>query len=196
MARPQLFPAEAILDAAAGVVAEAGPSRATIGAIADRLGAPTGSIYHRFASRDVLLAELWLRTVEDFQTAFCEALAGDNARVAGLEAALHTPRYAREHAVDAQLLMLHSREEFVRGDWPETIEARATALGDQMSGAMRSFTKRATGSTGAAAMRRARFAVIHLPGAAIRPHLRARELVPADVDELVRDAYLAVIRRR
>jgi AcrR family transcriptional regulator len=191
-----MFPTEAILDAAAGVVSEEGPARATIGAIADRLGAPTGSIYHRFASRDVLLAELWLRTVEGFQSAFCEALAGGNARDAGLQAALHTPRYARAHPVEAQLLMLHSREEFVRGDWPETIEARATVLGDQMSGAMRSFAKRAIGSTATAAMRRARYAVIHLPGAAIRPNLRAREPVPPDVDELVRDAYLAVIPRR
>ena len=185
-----------ILGAAADVVVELGPARATVGAIADRLGAPTGSIYHRFASRDGLLAELWLRTVESFQAAFNEALAGEDPREAGLNAALHTPRFARDQPTSAQLLMLHSREDFTRGQWPEEIEARASALGSELSAVVRSFARRALGSTGAPAMRRARYAVIDLPGAAIRPHLRSREAIPAVVDDLVRDAYLAVVPRR
>jgi len=34
------------------------------------VGAPTGSIYHRFDSRDVLLAKVWLRAAGAFQSAF------------------------------------------------------------------------------------------------------------------------------
>jgi hypothetical protein len=49
--------------------------------------------YHRFSSRDVLLGELWLQTVLDFQQGTTAALdAGD-----GLAAALHTPVWVREH---------------------------------------------------------------------------------------------------
>ena len=193
MARPPQFSVDTILAATADVVADHGPSRTTIGAIADRLGAPSGSIYHRFASRDLLLAELWLRTVEDFQSTFCDALNGHDARDAGLEAALHTPRFARADPAGAQLLMLHNREDFSRGDWPGEVEERSSALGEQINAALRSFARRALGSTAAPAMRRVRFAVVDLPGAAIRPHLRAREPVPAIVDDLVRDAYLAII---
>src|SRR5688500_18253929 len=60
MSRPSKFSAAQILDTAATLVAADGPGAATIGAISARLKAPSGSIYHRFASRDVLLGRLWL----------------------------------------------------------------------------------------------------------------------------------------
>jgi AcrR family transcriptional regulator len=55
------------LNATLALVAEHGPSAVTVAAIAGKLKAPIGSFYHRFASRDVLLAELWLNTVLSFQ---------------------------------------------------------------------------------------------------------------------------------
>ncbi|MDQ1375330.1 MAG: hypothetical protein QOJ09_2668 [Actinomycetota bacterium] len=193
MARPPQFPVEAILTATADIVSEHGPSRATVAAIADRLGAPTGSIYHRFSSRDVLLAELWFQTAEEFQVGFCAALSDGDARDAGLKAALYTPRYVRDHRVPARLLLLHHRDDFIRGEWPAEVAARAGKLGAQMTMALRDFARQAVGSTAAAAIRRARFAVVDLPGAAVEPHLRADEPVPVIVDELVRDAYLSLI---
>ncbi|MEY2422015.1 MAG: hypothetical protein QOI95_2082 [Acidimicrobiaceae bacterium] len=64
-----------------------------------------------------------------------------------------------------------------------------------MTRAMRGFTRRALGSSSAANLRRARFAVVDLPGAAVGPHLRAGDAVPAIVDDLVREAYLALIAK-
>ena len=66
MGRPKYDDAD-FLDAALAIAALSGPAAVTIGAITDRLKAPVGSFYHRFASRDGLLGELWLRTVLDFQ---------------------------------------------------------------------------------------------------------------------------------
>src|SRR5882724_1847597 len=69
MPRAPQFDQAQILDAAERLIARHGPSGATIGAIAQAVGAPTGSIYHRFDSRDVLLAEVWLLLLhrrEDF----------------------------------------------------------------------------------------------------------------------------------
>jgi AcrR family transcriptional regulator len=83
MPRAPQFDQAQILDAAERLIARHGPSGATIGAIAQAVGAPTGSIYHRFDSRDVLLAEVWLRAAAAFQAAFFERLAGP-AREAGL----------------------------------------------------------------------------------------------------------------
>jgi AcrR family transcriptional regulator len=193
VARPARYSAQGILDAAAELAATHGPAGATIGAIADSLGAPTGSIYHRFRSKDALLAELWLQTVESFQVGFQAELAGPDTREAGLEAALYTPRWVRAHPVPARLLLLHSREDFLPGGWPVEVVERAAALTTRGEAAMRSFTRRALGSTSAAAKRRARYAVVELSFAAVIPHVRADEPPPPIVDELVADAYRAVM---
>ena len=193
MARPARYSAQGILDAAAELAATHGPAGATIGAIADSLGAPTGSIYHRFRSKDALLAELWLQTVESFQAGFQAELAGPDALEAGLEAALYTPRWVRAHPVPARVLLLHSREDFLPGGWPVEVVERATALTTRGEAAMRSFTRRALGSTSTAARRRARYAVVELSFAAVIPHVRADEPPPPIVDELVADAYRAVM---
>lgn len=193
MARPAVFSSQGILTAAAELAAAQGPAGATIGAIAQSLGAPTGSIYHRFRSKDVLLAELWLQTVESFQAGFQAALSGPDARAAGLDAALHTVRWVREHPVPARLLLLHHRDDFVSGDWPPELVERAQRLTSRGEAAMRSFTRRALGSTSAAAKRRARYAVVELAVAAVIPHVRAGEPPPPVVDELVREAYRAIV---
>jgi AcrR family transcriptional regulator len=194
VARPARYSAQGILDAAGELAATRGPVGATIGAIADSLGAPTGSIYHRFRSKDVLLAELWLQTVESFQGGFQLALAGPDAREAGLEAALYTPRWVRAHPVPARLLLLHHRDDFVPGEWPPEVTEREAAVSSQGQASMRSFTRRALGSTSAAARRRAHYAVVELPVAAVLGHVRADEPPPPIVDELVADAYRAVMR--
>ena len=191
-----MFSAEAILDATAQVAAEHGPSGATIGSIARRLGGPTGSIYHRFASRDVLFAELWLQLVDAFQSGFVAALSGPDPRRAGLDAALHTPRWVRTHPVPARLLLVHHRDDFVSGGWPPEVADRAARLAKDMDKAIRSFARRALGGSGADALRRARFALVEIPGAAVRGHLRSGEVLPDVTEDLVTDAYLAVVPRR
>jgi AcrR family transcriptional regulator len=164
-----------------------------MGAIAQELGAPTGSIYHRFGSRDILLAEVWLHTVEAFQTGFVAELAGGDPRQAGLNAALYTPRWVRAHRLPARLLLLHHRDDFLPGGWPPEVADRALRLTAELSRALRSFARGAFGSTGVAALLRARFAVVDIPGAAVRPHLRADEELPVVVEDLVRSAYLAIV---
>src|SRR5438045_4675460 len=113
MGRPK-FASSDFLDAALAIAAESGPPAVTVGAITDRLGAPVGSFYHRFASRDVLLGELWLRTVLDFQQGIGAALDAGN----GLGAALHTPAWVRGHLDEARLLLLYHRDDFGQGGWP------------------------------------------------------------------------------
>src|SRR5450631_2184054 len=93
------------LGAARALAAAGGPAAVTVGSVTERLGAPSGSFYYRFASRDVLLAELWLATALAFQEGFVAAInAGD-----GLAAALHMPAWVRRNPDDARLLLLYSR---------------------------------------------------------------------------------------
>jgi AcrR family transcriptional regulator len=63
MGRRALYSADQILDAARDLAAQSGPAAVTIAALGSALGgAPSGSLYHRFASRNELLGRLWLRT--------------------------------------------------------------------------------------------------------------------------------------
>jgi AcrR family transcriptional regulator len=196
MGRTAQYTAEEMVAAATRLVADQGPPGATITAIAEAVGAPTGSIYHRFPSRDTLLARVWLKTVEDFQSGFSGTLAGPDAFHAGLDAALYTPRWVRANPIAARVLLLHHRDEFVDAEWPADVSERALQLRREMDNALRSFARRALSATNINAMRRARYAVIDLPYAAVRPHLRACERPPANVDRLIQDAYCGVIPPR
>src|SRR3954464_15127765 len=119
MARPS-FEHAAFLAAARDLVAEAGPAAVTVSSLTERLGAPSGSFYYRFASRDVLLAELWLATALAFQEGFVAAIkAGD-----GLTAALHTPIWVRAHPEDASVFLLHHRDDFVHASWRTALKSR------------------------------------------------------------------------
>src|SRR5437870_7042704 len=116
------------LDAAQAIAAAEGPAAVTIASITARLKAPTGSFYHRFASRDLVLGELWLRAVLDFQRGISAALdAGD-----GLRAALHTPVWARSHLDNARLLLMYDRRDFVQGEWPKELRARVADMTRRM----------------------------------------------------------------
>src|SRR5438270_9574864 len=123
MGRPARFDPDLFLHAATRLVADRGPAGTTIAAVASLADAPTGSIYHRFPSRDSLLAEVWLRAAELFQTGLLAAMAGDL-----VEASLHTPRFAREHLREARVLLLHRREEITASPWRRDARERAARL--------------------------------------------------------------------
>ena len=73
------------LAAAQAIVVEHGPGAATVASISERLKAPTGSFYHRFASRDVLLGKLWLKTIGRARAAVHEPGVGTNLPFAALQ---------------------------------------------------------------------------------------------------------------
>src|SRR5436190_2991724 len=162
------------LDAALAIAAESGPPAVTVGAITERLGAPVGSFYHRFTSRDVLLGELWLRTVLDFQQGITAALdAGD-----GLGAVLHTPAWVRLHLDEARLLLLYHRDDFVQGGWPPSLADGVAAQTSQMEAGSVKFAGLVFGRSGRRELRRAPFLLAEGPVAACRPHLPRRAPAP------------------
>ncbi len=134
MPRASKFDEDQILTAAGRIIATHGPSGATIGAIARAVGAPTGSIYHRFDSRDVVLAKVWLRAAATFQAAFFERLRGSPPRKAGLDAALYMAERVRLHPQEARLLLHHRREDFVDRGWPAGLRRQAAELGQRPAG--------------------------------------------------------------
>ncbi|WP_243749682.1 TetR/AcrR family transcriptional regulator [Nocardia ignorata] len=70
MARPRLFTDDQVLDAARDLLADPAVARPSIAAIGKAASVHSGSIYVRFASRDELLARLWLRSIRRFHEGF------------------------------------------------------------------------------------------------------------------------------
>jgi len=193
MSRPSRFDEEEMLTAAGRLIANHGPSAATIGAIGRAVGAPTGSIYHRFASRDVLLAEVWLRAATAFQNAFLTRLTGAPPPAAGLAAALYMAQRVREQPHEARLLLLHRREDFVDRGWPVRLRRRAEELQRQVETEIHAFSRRLCGRADVKTVRIVAYAVVEAPFAAVRRHVTANESPPPYVDELIRATYRAAL---
>jgi AcrR family transcriptional regulator len=183
------FSRDDFLKSAMELIAGGGPRAATTTAIVHRCRATVGSFYYRFASRDDLLAELWLTLAEGYQHAFFALLrAGD---VAG--AALFTPRWVRKHPREARVLLLHHRDDFVDKKWPPAFVKRAHKLAAELDGGLNECATRLLGSPADAALQRLRFALIEVPLAAVRRELAAGRPIPRLVDQLVLECCQAVL---
>jgi AcrR family transcriptional regulator len=176
------------LACARALACERGPSAVTVDAVIQHLGSPKGSFYHRFASRDTLLGELWLQTVLAYQEGFVKALEED-----GLAAALHTPAWARSHLEDARILLLYSRHDFVPGEWPEPLRRGVHDQAQRFEACLADFAREAFGRAGPAQVRRATFVLAEVPVAAVKGHLQRREPPPVLVDELIAKTYRAIV---
>lgn len=188
MGRPRFSHAD-FLAAALAIAAEHGPAAATVATISERLRAPTGSFYHRFPSRSVLLGALWLRTVLDFRQGIGAALdAGD-----GPGAALHTPAWVRAHPDEARLLLLHDQRDFLAGGWPKELREQAAALEESGEAGTARFARLVFGADGPDELRRSRFLLAEVPVAAVRRHVARREPPPPLVDDLIRATFRAVV---
>lgn len=183
------FSQEDFFAAALAIIAKQGPPAVTVASISARLKSPTGSFYHRFASRDVLLGELWLRAVLDFQAGMATAHNNGDA----LAAALHTPAWSRKNLDQARLLLLYDRRDFVAGEWPEELRARVAAMTARMEAASPRWARMIFGKEGREEVRLAQFLVSELPVAVVRRHLERGEKPPPLVDDIIRTTYAAVL---
>ena len=190
MARAR-FAAADFIDAARALAAAEGPDAVTVGAVTERLKAPTGSFYHRFASRDVLLAELWLAIARAFQHGFGEVIASGD----GLAAALYGPAWTRGHLDEARLLLLHHRDDFVHGAWPAALKRGVAEQARAIDVAFARFARDHLGGEHGERLQIARFLLADLPIAAMRPYLGRRAPPPPLVDELIRATYAAILTR-
>jgi AcrR family transcriptional regulator len=182
--RPAVHNTDALLDAARDLVVTAGSRAAGIRAIAERSGAPTGSLYHRFGSRDDLVAQAWLRAVRRFQAGFLAALGCDDPREGVVNAVRWAVSFALNQPADANLLVAHSRKDLLLAEPRSALAAELTAVNARLIRAVRDITRRLYGSDAPEALERVSYAIIDLPQAVLRRHLPAGTLSDATADNL------------
>lgn len=192
MGRPAKFSEGQILDATMRVIATDGTRAATMAQIAAAAGAPVGSLYHRFRSRELLLARLWVRTVAHFQEGFVAALDDDDLDAAATGAALYGVRWARENLDEARVLLLHRRRDLA-ADWPDELGAELAALSRQLDTALGDHVRRRYGTHDEQGLQRVRLALVDLPYAAIRRYIGTGEPPPESLDDLVLTACRTIL---
>lgn len=182
-----------MLDAARDLLLGEGSRSATIEAIADASGAPTGSIYHRFGSRDELIARLWIRAVYRSQASFLAALQRDEPREAALAAAMSIVDFCEEHPADAQLLVAFRREDLIRAIPDGALADELEALNRPVKRAVVQLARRLYDRRSNAALERTLLAVFDLPYGAARRHLIAGRPLPSGLRADVFRAVAVVV---
>jgi AcrR family transcriptional regulator len=182
-----------MLDAARELLLEQGSRSATIDAIAETSGAPTGSIYHRFGSRDELLARLWIRAARRSQERFLEALEAPDPRQAALDAALSIVEFAERERADARLLVSFRREDLITAVGGE-LAAELEELNRPVARATVSLSRRLFGSRSRASLDRTLLAAFDLPYGGVRRYLITDSPLPAALREDLTRAVRAVLR--
>ena len=173
-----------LLGAAVRLAAERGPASVTMSAVARAVGAPSGSVYHRFPRHAALLAELWLYTVNRFQEGFLAALGQEPAEEAAVAAALHVVGWAREHPQEARIL-LYGPADFALPDWPAEATRRLKSANRQVKDALDALAKR-LGYVTALDRERLTLCTIDLPYAFVRRHLLNAEEIPASAEDTLK----------
>lgn len=190
MPRPAHFTHDGILDAALACVVDQG-SKVSVADIATQLGGPVGSIYHRFASREVLMVRLWLRSVQRFQTGLFGLAEIPDAHEALIAMSLHIPRYCRAHRDEARSLTLFRQERLLLG-CPEPVRAEVGAMNEAIFRLMVEMTRRRFGRATQRNQRWVNLAIRIGPYGLVRPYLG--QSIPVQIDAAVAATADAILR--
>ncbi|MGB5809210.1 MAG: TetR/AcrR family transcriptional regulator [Polyangiales bacterium] len=190
MPRAAAFSRDSIVDAARVVAASGGPGRLSIAGLGQELGAPTGSIYHRFKSRDELLASVWMDAVETFQAALWVS-AETHHDPGSLSRSIVT--WCREHPTLAKILTLYRREEWLGRRVSKATRARAARLNEPVGRFLEERASRWLGTDSPEAVAAVQLAIVQVPTAAVEDWLRRDAPIPPWIDAAVDAAARAVL---
>ena len=194
MGRSPRYDADQLLDAAAELLAEGGPAAVTMSGVAKAVGAPSGSVYHRFPDRPALLAALWSRALRNFHDELFPALSLGETQEAIRRSARVSLEWARRNPSEARVLLTGAKE-LDEQNWSKqarTDTARAdTALHDALSALIEN-----SDDTAPDVADRALLAVVDLPYAMIKRYLSVGRQIPEHAPDLAEQAAAALFAMR
>jgi AcrR family transcriptional regulator len=190
MGRKAYFKNEDFLDSAIKIISEEGLGALTIAGLSTRMTAPIGSVYHRFPSRDALIAELWLYIVESFQSEWLKILQTD-----GRQATIFCVEWVRNRPNEARVMLLYRIDDLISGEWPKDLQKRAERLFKQLQDGITSFTKRQFGKITNEYIDRTIYALHDAPMGILRRYMQDNKMPPKSVANLILETYDAIIEK-
>lgn len=185
------FTHDGILDAAAEeVLARGSAAEVTIAAVAQRLGAPSGSIYHRFPSRDELLVRLWIRSVRRFHDRYLAAGRDGDPQRAILDMAVCVATFTRDHRADAAAMTMF-RQSRLSATAPEACRAEVAAINADVEVRLAELTAARYPRRSSRHRTLVRVAAIENPYGLVRPYVGGS--VPSWLPEVIRASSGAVL---
>ena len=187
MVRTARFFENDFIDAAMALVAEGGPAAATMQAIARRVGAPTGSIYHRFESRAAVLGTAWNTAYASFVGTLAPLLRDGRP----CEAAMAILPWCGENEHRARFLLLNEPVAlFEDSPPPEPLRKMLQDLEDEFDSAFQACVAACgDGTVGDEPLARAKFLIFDAPIAILRPHLSRGAPLPSFVGQMIADLH-------
>lgn len=170
------------------LVARGGAAALTMSSVAHAVGAPSGSVYHRFPDRSALLAALWLRTLGRFHQGLLAALTTEPPHLAVALAARHTVEWSRINPDEAAVLLVGSTE-LGEAAWAADSRQRAEQANAEVHAAIDELVRRLDTDTDRVAL-----AMVDLPYAVVRRYLKAGQPIPAYAPDLAHRAAIALLR--
>jgi AcrR family transcriptional regulator len=178
MGRRSTHDVEVMLDTTRELLLTNGARATNVAAIAAASGAPVGTLYHRFGSRDALLAEVWLRALSSFQERFLSAAHEDDHNRAGGAMAAAVVRFSREQPADARVLLSTRVRDLLDRSPSVDYSARLAALNKPIEAAIGDLARACFKGPSKRSIERVRFAVVDLPAGVVRRHAEALEDLP------------------
>ncbi|MEP3244972.1 MAG: TetR/AcrR family transcriptional regulator [Sneathiella sp.] len=149
-------------------------------------GISSGSLYHRYKSREGLLAHAWLDALSSFQVQFLDVMAAGGANV-GEEAAQVTPRFCNQYHDRALILACCQRSQFLGPDTDKTLLEKCDMRNAEMVSLLKGFAQSSNVSLDSCYL-----GIVQYPLAVVRHYLPARK-VPKSAEKHVRAAYQAAM---
>lgn len=181
MPRPARFTDDDVLDAALAALVEHGRG-VTVAQISNALGGPVGSIYHRFGSREDLLARLWVRCIRRFHEGLLSRDVTDDPHAALVESARYVVRYCAERPSEALGLRLHRQDRLAGEDRvsPE-IREEVAGINEDVDRLLADLVRSHYGREDEADLRRGMLATRVVPYGLVRPWLG--QALPDELEE-------------
>ncbi|MFD6856041.1 TetR/AcrR family transcriptional regulator [Rhodococcus sp. NPDC060090] len=190
MGRTPRYDANRLLDAAAELLAGGGPSAVTMSGVAKAVGAPSGSVYHRFPDRPALLAALWSRALQRFHDELLVALSLREPQEAIRRSARASIDWARRNPRDARVLLAGATE-LDEKNWSEQARTNTARANAALSDALTTLIANSD-DTAPDAADRILLAVVDLPYAMVKRYLSTGQQIPDHAADLAEQAAAAL----
>jgi AcrR family transcriptional regulator len=197
VARPRKHDTDVILDAARDLVLKDGPRAASVAAIAVASGAPVGTLYHRFSSRDGLLTAAWLRALERFQvTALRAAHRHEDPIERGAALARASIDFAQQCPDDARLLIVVRRDDLLDATSGQELHRRLAEINEPLRAEIRAIVLALFGKADARSAAAVVRAIVDLPYGVVRRYATTPKLPRWLAADVAADARLLLSQGR